>query len=68
MKTLKRPSLVDSATESMKEHIISHNLFAGDRLPTEKEFCEGLGVSRRVVREALKALEKVMKMKEHKII
>jgi GntR family transcriptional repressor for pyruvate dehydrogenase complex len=59
MKTLKRPSLVDSTTESVKEHIISHNLSAGDRLPSEKEFCEGLGVSRRVVREALKALESV---------
>lgn len=59
MQTLKRPSLVDSAMESMKEHIVSHNLRAGDRLPTEGEFCEGLGVSRRVVREAFKALVSV---------
>ena len=59
MKTLKMPSLVDSTIESMKKYIISHNLRAGDRLPTEKEFCEGLGVSSRVVREAFKSLESV---------
>lgn len=43
----------------MKDHIIARSLHPGDRLPPEGEITRMLGVSRNVVREALKALEAV---------
>lgn len=44
-------------SERIKEYIINHNLEAGSKLPSEKQFVEMLNVSRTVVREALKSLE-----------
>ena len=41
----------------LRMYIIDNKLEPGDRLPTEKEIASQLGVSRNVVREALKALE-----------
>lgn len=43
--------------ERIKSYILEHDMVAGDRLPTEKQLIEALGVSRTVVREALKLLE-----------
>jgi len=43
----------------IKTYIVENSLSAGDRLPTETEIAEQLGVSRNVVREALKGLEAV---------
>lgn len=40
----------------MKQHVVRHQLKSGDRLPTEHEWVEMLGVSRLVVREALQML------------
>lgn len=57
MQTLRRPKLRDQAAEQIKQYIVSNNLAPGDRLPTETQLAETLGVSRLSVREATKALE-----------
>jgi len=43
----------------LKEYIISHDLGAGDPLPTEKELSAALNLSRTAVREALKGLQEL---------
>lgn len=50
-------SLVEAATEAISARILRGQLAAGDRLPTERELTEELGVSRTVLREALSSLE-----------
>ncbi len=50
-------SLVDSATERISSRILHGDLVPGDRLPTERELVEQIGVSRTVLREALSSLE-----------
>ncbi|MBX3398650.1 MAG: FadR family transcriptional regulator [Gemmataceae bacterium] len=57
MQTLRRPKLRDQAAEQIKRYIVSNRLGPGDRLPTETQLAESLGVSRLSVREATKALE-----------
>jgi DNA-binding FadR family transcriptional regulator len=57
MQTLRRPKLRDQAAEQIKLYIVSNNLAPGDRLPTEVQLAETLGVSRLSVREATKSLE-----------
>jgi DNA-binding FadR family transcriptional regulator len=42
--------------ELIVEYIGTHHLHAGDRLPTEQEFAEQFGVSRTIVRDAIKML------------
>jgi len=51
-----RLSLTQQCAESIKRHITRNALRPGDRLPTEQEWVEMLGVSRLVVREALQVL------------
>lgn len=53
----KNGSLVAAATESIGSQILNGKLAAGDKLPTERELVEQLGVSRTVLREALSGLE-----------
>ena len=48
-------SLVEAATEAISLQI--GRLSSGDKLPTERELVEQLGVSRTVLREALSSLE-----------
>jgi GntR family transcriptional repressor for pyruvate dehydrogenase complex len=52
-----RQSLVDTVVERIREVIEQGPLKPGDRLPTEAELTEQLGVSRTVVREAVSQLE-----------
>ncbi len=57
IKPVGRLSLVDTVVERIREVIEQGRLRAGDRLPTETELSEQLGVSRTVVREAVSQLE-----------
>ena len=57
MKNIKSKKLYFKVFEEIKSYIVSHNLQPGDRLPTEMEMAELLGVSRNVLREAIKTLE-----------
>jgi len=56
MRRPQRLNLTQQCAESMKQHIAHSALKSGDRLPTEQEWIEMLGVSRLVVREALQML------------
>ena len=49
-------SLVDRVAAQLEGLVIENALQAGDRLPPERELCELLGVSRTVVREAVRSL------------
>jgi GntR family transcriptional regulator, transcriptional repressor for pyruvate dehydrogenase complex len=52
----REPRLSDKVAEMMLETILSRRLHVGDRLPSERELGEQFGVSRTVVREAVRAL------------
>lgn len=57
MDTITRRPLYKLVAEQIKQHIIDNGLNPGDKLPTEKEMCQILGVSRSSVREAVKSLQ-----------
>jgi DNA-binding FadR family transcriptional regulator len=61
MTTLKLVSdprtLVDSVESSIYEYIKENNLKPGDKLPSENELSEKMGVGRNVVREALSSMK-----------
>jgi len=57
IKPVRRQSLVDTVVQRIREVIEQGHLQAGDRLPTEAELSQQLGVSRTVVREAVSQLE-----------
>jgi len=52
----REPRLSDKVADLMLETILSRKLEVGDRLPSERELGEQFGVSRTVVREAVRAL------------
>ena len=56
---LGRKSLVGAVVQRIREIIVEGGLRAGDRLPSELELVKQLGVSRTVLREAVKRLEPV---------
>lgn len=49
-------TLAERVTEQMKQLIVSGQLQAGDRMPPERELARQFGVSRTVVREAVRSL------------
>ena len=53
---VREPRLSDKVAEMMLDTILSRRLQVGDRLPSERELGEQFGVSRTVVREAVRAL------------
>jgi GntR family transcriptional regulator, transcriptional repressor for pyruvate dehydrogenase complex len=57
--SLRRRSLVDEVVERLRVVIETSGLAAGDRLPTEVQLVEELGVSRNALREAIRRLETV---------
>lgn len=57
MENFKSEKLYIRVFNEIRKYIVKNNLSAGDKLPTEHEMCEMLGVSRNVVREAIKAME-----------
>jgi GntR family transcriptional regulator, transcriptional repressor for pyruvate dehydrogenase complex len=52
----REPKLADKVADLMLERIVSSQLQIGDRLPSERELGEQFGVSRTVIREAVRAL------------
>jgi GntR family transcriptional regulator, transcriptional repressor for pyruvate dehydrogenase complex len=54
---LKPQRLSEEVHRQLKEAILGGHYRPGDRLPSEKAFCETFGVGRPVVREALRSLE-----------
>lgn len=56
VESLPRGSLVDRATEAVRDYIAANGLKVGDTLPAEGHFAEQLSVSRPVMREAFGAL------------
>jgi GntR family transcriptional repressor for pyruvate dehydrogenase complex len=55
-KVTREPRLSDKVAELLFDTIIARRLSPGDRLPSERELGELFGVSRTVVREAVRAL------------
>ncbi len=56
MEKLVKRTLVEQAVEHVQSYMLTQNLRPGDVLPSEMRFTEILGVSRPVVREALRTL------------
>src|SRR5574339_262369 len=52
-----RKTLTEIAQQELRQAITQGTYLPGSQLPTEAELCEMLGVSRTVVREALRVLE-----------
>lgn len=57
LKRQAKQSLYQAVADEIKRHIITQGLGPGDPLPTERELCEQMGVSRSSVREAIRILE-----------
>jgi len=51
-----KSALVDRVVHKIQEQILSERLVVGTKLPPEREFAEQLGVSRTVLREAVRVL------------
>lgn len=56
IRPVKQQRLYEKVTDQIQELIAAGELAAGDRLPNERMLAEQFGVSRTVIREALKAL------------
>lgn len=57
MKNLKSKKLYLQVYDELRHYILKNNLKPGDMIPTEMEMSQTLGVSRNVLREAIKTLE-----------
>lgn len=54
---IRRQSLTEQVATQIQQLIIDGGYAPGDRIPTERELCEQLSVSRTVIREGIKALQ-----------
>jgi GntR family transcriptional repressor for pyruvate dehydrogenase complex len=54
--SIRRDRLYEQVTERLQDLIVTESLRPGDKLPSERELAERLGVSRTVVREAIRVL------------
>lgn len=57
MRNLKSKKLYLQVYDEVRHYIRKNNLKPGDKIPTEMEMAQALGVSRNVLREAIKTLE-----------
>ena len=57
MRRIKEEKLYIQTFREIRRYIVSNDLKSGDLLPTEQAMCEMLGVSRNVLREAIKSME-----------
>ena len=55
-KSQKKQSTVDIVINSIRQLLLTKKLLPGQKIPSENEICDGLGVSRGSVREAMKIL------------
>jgi GntR family transcriptional regulator, transcriptional repressor for pyruvate dehydrogenase complex len=56
LQPIERKSLSDAVYEQLRDAIVSGQMAAGTRLPSERALCEQLGVNRGALREALQRL------------
>ena len=56
LKKVRNPSVVQQVIDSLTDAMIRKELRPGDKIPTENELSESLGVARNSVREAIKIL------------
>lgn len=56
MDPLERETLAEQAVRSLKRYVVAEGLKPGAQLPSERDLCAFLGISRNVVREALRTL------------
>ncbi len=56
LKKINRSSVVQRVIDRLTEAIVSGELKPGDRIPTEMELAEQMGVARNSIREAVKIL------------
>ena len=54
---ISRKRLSESAIAQIKDFIIQNSLEPGSKLPSERELCKSLGISRASIREAIRILE-----------
>ncbi len=57
IKSVLKTTAIDDTVDKIKAIILSGKYHIGDKIPTEKELCESLGVGRSTVREALSMLK-----------
>lgn len=57
MNEIARIPIMQQVLDNMKNYISSDEVLAGQKMPTEKEWCEKLAVGRGTVREAFRVLE-----------
>jgi GntR family transcriptional repressor for pyruvate dehydrogenase complex len=57
LKPIPRTTLSEALFEKLVGHVVNGDWKAGDRIPSERELSEQLGIGRASLREALKALE-----------
>ena len=57
MEPIKRIPIIEQVEEQIRELIESDSCLPGEKLPTEKELCQRLGVGRGTVREAFRLLQ-----------
>ncbi|MDO4322336.1 MAG: FadR/GntR family transcriptional regulator [Lachnospiraceae bacterium] len=57
MKAIEKVSVVQQVEEEIKKYILNDKVQIGDKLPSEKVFCEELSIGRGSVREALRLLQ-----------
>ena len=55
-KVIKRPSVVQQTIDFLTDAMMKQQLKPGDKIPTETELAETLGIARNSVREAIKML------------
>ncbi len=56
---IEQPRILREILEQIKQNIANGQLKKGDRLPSERQMAEMFGVSRAIIREAIKSLEMI---------
>lgn len=57
IQNIQKKKIIEQVIDILKDYILKGNLKNGDRLPTEMELCEQMGIGRSTLREAVKILE-----------